>query len=87
MLDEIFAVGDAGFKARCLERFQQLRALGHTVLIVSHDSRIVEGFTDRALLIEAGRIVMEGKPGDVANRYLSSLTPPQPLRLEAPTGT
>jgi ABC-2 type transport system ATP-binding protein len=74
VLDEIFAVGDAGFKAKCLERYYQLRALGHTVLIVSHDPRVVEGFADRALLIEKSRIVMEGKPNEVAEQYLSSLT-------------
>jgi ABC-2 type transport system ATP-binding protein len=85
VLDEIFAVGDAGFKAKCLERYYQLRALGHTVLIVSHDPRVVEGFADRALLIEKSRIVMEGKPNDVAEQYLSSLTHGQSLgREEAP---
>src|SRR2546422_3687398 len=44
VLDEIFAVGDAGFKARCEERYWQLRAAGRTVLIVSHDPRIIATF-------------------------------------------
>src|SRR5207249_2315816 len=44
VLDEIFAVGDAGFKARCEERYRQLRAAGRTVLIVSHDPRTIASF-------------------------------------------
>ena len=79
VLDEIFAVGDAGFRARCEERYRQLHALGHTVLIVSHAPAVIEGFCDRALLIEGGRIVMEGTGGEVARTYVSSLvsgTPP-----------
>jgi ABC-2 type transport system ATP-binding protein len=74
VLDEIFAVGDAGFKARCERRYRELRALGHTAIIVSHDPRIIATFCDRALLLDGGRIVFEGPAQDVADRYLSTLT-------------
>jgi ABC-2 type transport system ATP-binding protein len=74
VLDEIFAVGDAGFKARCERRYLELRALGHTAIIVSHDPRIIATFCDRALLLDAGRIVFEGSAREVADRYLSTLT-------------
>jgi ABC-2 type transport system ATP-binding protein len=74
VLDEIFAVGDAGFKARCERRYHELRALGHTAIIVSHDPRIIATFCDRALLLDGGRIVFEGPARDVADRYLSTLT-------------
>jgi ABC-type polysaccharide/polyol phosphate transport system ATPase subunit len=74
VLDEIFAVGDAGFKARCEERYWELRALGHTVIIVSHDPRVISSFCDRALLLEGGRIMMDGKASEIADRYLSMLT-------------
>jgi ABC-type polysaccharide/polyol phosphate transport system ATPase subunit len=76
VLDEIFAVGDAGFKARCEERYRQLHALGHTVIIVSHAPPIISTFCDRALLIDDGRILMDGTGRDVANRYTSMLTAP-----------
>jgi ABC-type polysaccharide/polyol phosphate transport system ATPase subunit len=75
VLDEIFAVGDAGFKARCERRYRELRSLGHTAVIVSHDPRVISTFCDRALLLDAGRIVVEGSPGEVAERYVSTLTP------------
>jgi ABC-type polysaccharide/polyol phosphate transport system ATPase subunit len=74
VLDEIFAVGDAGFKARCEARYHELRALGHTVLIVSHDRRVISTFCDRALLLDGGHIVMDGAGPTVAERYVSMLT-------------
>ena len=74
VLDEIFAVGDAGFKARCEARYWELRALGHTVIIVSHDPRVISSFCDRALLLEGGRIMVDGKASDIAERYVSMLT-------------
>jgi len=74
VLDEIFAVGDAGFKARCERRYRELRSLGHTAIIVSHDPRIIATFCDRALLLDGGRVVIEGTAREVADRYVSMLT-------------
>ena len=58
VLDEVFAVGDAGFKARCEERFMALRDQGHTVIVVSHEPRTIGEFCDRALLLDHGRLVL-----------------------------
>lgn len=74
VLDEIFAVGDAGFRQRCEARYRQLHAAGHTMLLVSHDPRIISAFCTRAVLLEGGRIVMDGPAADVAQRYVSTLT-------------
>ncbi len=74
VLDEIFAVGDAGFRARCERRYRELRSLGHSAIIVSHDPRVISTFCDRALLLDAGQIVVEGSPREVAERYVSTLT-------------
>jgi ABC-type polysaccharide/polyol phosphate transport system ATPase subunit len=76
VLDEIFAVGDAGFKARCETRYRELRASGHTTIIVSHDPRVIATFCDRALLLDGGRIVAEGTSREIADRYVSTLTEP-----------
>jgi ABC-2 type transport system ATP-binding protein len=73
VLDEIFAVGDAGFRQRCEARYRALRAEGRTVVIVSHDPRVISEFCDRALLIDDGRIVADDKGGVVAANYLSTL--------------
>jgi ABC-type polysaccharide/polyol phosphate transport system ATPase subunit len=74
VLDEIFAVGDAGFTARCEERYRELRALGLSALIVSHDPRIIRTFCQRALLLDGGRLVLEGAGAEIADRYLGMLT-------------
>ena len=75
VLDEIFAVGDAGFRLRCEERYRELRADGHTVLIVSHDPRIIGEFCPRALLLDGGRVIADGTGADIARQYLQLLTP------------
>jgi ABC-type polysaccharide/polyol phosphate transport system ATPase subunit len=74
ILDEIFAVGDAGFRKRCERRYLDLRALGHTVLIVSHEPPIIAKFCDRALLLDGGRVAFEGSAQEIAARYESMLT-------------
>jgi ABC-type polysaccharide/polyol phosphate transport system ATPase subunit len=71
VLDEIFAVGDAGFRARCEARFRELRAAGCTVVLVSHTPAVVQEFCDRALLLDGGRIVAEGSPEVVVAGYLA----------------
>jgi len=73
VLDEIFAVGDAGFKARCENRYRALNAAGHTVVLVSHDARIVGTFCTRALLLDRGRVILESSGAEVAAAYLQLL--------------
>lgn len=75
VIDEIFAVGDAGFRLRCEERYRQLRAAGHTVIVVSHDPRPVVGFCDRAILIEGGRVLVDDQPARIVDAYMSLLRP------------
>jgi ABC-type polysaccharide/polyol phosphate transport system ATPase subunit len=71
VVDEIFAVGDAGFKARCEERYRALSAAGYTVILVSHAPETVSTFCSRALLLEGGRVVMNDTAETVAKTYLS----------------
>jgi ABC-2 type transport system ATP-binding protein len=75
MLDEMFAVVDAGFKARCEARYRELRAAGHSVMVVSHDPRIIATFCDRAVLLHNGRLVMEGTGSEIAELYLATVMP------------
>ena len=77
ILDEIFAVGDARFRARCQDRYQALIAAGHTVLLVTHDRGFV-GFCNRVLLLEGGRIVMEDTPEQIWKEHLRLLEEPAP---------
>lgn len=81
VLDEIFAVGDAGFRERCQARYRELRAAGHTLLLVSHEPRTIAAFCDRALLLEEGRIMMDDEAGRVAEAYVHLLTGAPPAAV------
>jgi ABC-2 type transport system ATP-binding protein len=76
ILDEIFAVGDAGFQARCEARYRELHASGRTILLVSHNPAIIGGFCRRALLLEDGRIRMDADAPAVAAEYTRRLREP-----------
>jgi ABC-type polysaccharide/polyol phosphate transport system ATPase subunit len=75
VLDEIFAVGDAGFRARCERRYMDLRDAGHTIIMVSHDPRVISTFCPRALLLDGGRVIADGSGADIAKQYLQLLMP------------
>jgi ABC-type polysaccharide/polyol phosphate transport system ATPase subunit len=79
VLDEIFAVGDAGFRSKCETRYRELHDAGHTVLLVSHDPRIVETYCTRAILMDAGRIVAEGSGAEIVRQYLATTAGPAPV--------
>jgi len=70
ILDEIFAVGDVGFKSRCEERFTQLHAAGHTAMLVSHDPKTIVNFCQRAILLDGGRVIAYGTAAEIAERYV-----------------
>ena len=55
LVDEVLAVGDAEFQARCLGRMETFGASGRTVLFVSHNMQAMAQLCDRALLLEHGR--------------------------------
>jgi len=72
LLDEVLAVGDLGFQRKCLERIEAFRALGTTVVIVSHAMADIER-CDRAAWLHHGRIEAAGRPQEVLPRYEESL--------------
>src|SRR5205823_1421549 len=83
VIDEIFAVGDAGFRAKCLARYRELSKAGHTVLLVSHEPSIVSENCRRAILLEGGTIVKEGSGAEISQAYLEVASRPlvEPQRV------
>jgi ABC-type polysaccharide/polyol phosphate transport system ATPase subunit len=69
LLDEVLAVGDIAFQAKCLDRISDFRDSGCTIVLVSHDLATVERLCDRALLLDHGHIIMDGPPSRVIERY------------------
>ena len=69
VVDEVLAVGDAIFINRCVQKFEELRRRGVTVLLVTHDIGLVKLLCDRAMLLYRGRALAVGDPSEVVNRY------------------
>jgi lipopolysaccharide transport system ATP-binding protein len=69
LVDEVLAVGDAEFQARCLQRIRDLRQQGVTILFISHDLTSVEQLCDSAVLLERGTKIAEGAAADVVALY------------------
>lgn len=73
IVDEALAVGDALFQKRCFARLEKLRSDGVTFLLVSHDQESVRTLTNRAILLEQGRMIEYGAPARVLLGYRSLL--------------
>ena len=84
VLDEIFAVGEAGFKSKCEERYQQLRNKGHATVMVSHDPRAVSLFCERAIILDGSRVAFQGTGHGAAIRYLDMFQVPWQPSSEPP---
>ena len=70
IVDEVLAVGDLAFQRKCFDRMEDLiKRQGKTVLLVSHNIRQVERFCDRVFLLSKGKVVADGKPTPVCNRF------------------
>jgi ABC-2 type transport system ATP-binding protein len=69
ILDEVLAVGDAAFQEKCNDYFKSLKNK-QTIILVTHDMENVKRFCDRAILLEDGKIIKDGKPDEVADAYL-----------------
>ena len=70
LIDEVIAVGDAQFKSRCLHHLQLLRAKGTTIVMVSHNTRLIRDFCDEVGWLDHGRLRTLGEPGAVVDAYL-----------------
>lgn len=72
IVDEVLAVGDAQFQQRCLGKMEEEARSGRTILFVSHNMAAVRQLCDRAILLKAGRILLDGRPADVVHAHLQS---------------
>lgn len=69
IVDEALSVGDAYFQHKSFERIREYSKQGTTLLIVSHDKQAIQSICDRAILLNAGRVAMEGEPEAVMDYY------------------
>jgi ABC-type polysaccharide/polyol phosphate transport system ATPase subunit len=70
IVDEVLAVGDLAFQRKCFDRMEDLiKRQGRTVLIVSHNIRQIERLCTRVLLLDHGKVKIDGQPNSVCNAF------------------
>lgn len=79
LIDEILAVGDARFQAKCFEKILELKAKGITFVIVSHSLEKMEQVCDKSIWIDNGKIREIGEPEKVHKIYLDYMGQKQRL--------
>jgi ABC-type polysaccharide/polyol phosphate transport system ATPase subunit len=71
IIDEVLAVGDQGFQAKCMEKIYSIKNQGKTILFVSHFPDDVAKICDKAILLEHGELIHSGNSIDICNNYRS----------------
>ena len=82
LIDEILAVGDAGFQSKCFNKMRELKADGVTIVLVTHDTNTVERFCDKAIWLNDGMIQTQGKSIEVVDKYLEFMNAEKLSQLE-----
>lgn len=97
LIDEILAVGDANFQAKCFDKLKEIKERGTTIIIVSHALGQIEQICDRTIWLQDGQIKLSGTPRDVhpkyqnymnemrkkmANENMDEFVPPEPEETE-----
>jgi lipopolysaccharide transport system ATP-binding protein len=76
IVDEVLSVGDVAFQRKCLGKMEDVATrCGRTVLFVSHNLSAVQSLCERAMWLDAGRVVEEGNAHDVTQHYYQSASP------------
>jgi lipopolysaccharide transport system ATP-binding protein len=82
--DEVLAVGDLNFQAKCIRWLDDYLAGGGTLLLVSHSMYHVQKLCRRAIWLKDGRIAAQGEVFDVSQRYLAEQEARRAAEAEAP---
>lgn len=87
IVDEALSVGDAYFQHKSFNRIREFGKQGTTLLIVSHDKSAIQSICDRAILLNAGKLAMEGAPEAVMDYYNALLANHQNQTVKQETTT
>lgn len=69
-MDEVLAVGDITFQQKCIDKVNEIRGQGRTILFVSHSMAAVTRLCERVILLDKGRVVKDGAAVEVVNDYM-----------------
>jgi ABC-2 type transport system ATP-binding protein/lipopolysaccharide transport system ATP-binding protein len=85
VVDEILAVGDFSFQEKCFDRLRSFREAGKTILFVTHSMGQIEEYCDRAILLEKGKLTVEGSAAEAIKAYLGDAAVEEPILVETPS--
>ena len=86
IVDEALSVGDAFFQSKCMDKMRTMIESGVTVLFVSHDTFAVKNLCQRAFLIDAGKLIMDGSASEVVEAYNDSIIKMRSEAIESQNG-
>jgi ABC-2 type transport system ATP-binding protein len=69
LVDEVLAVGDQSFQAKCYKVIYDFMKQGKTIIIVSHDLETISDLCSRVIFLKDGKIIDMGKPLDIVSKY------------------
>jgi lipopolysaccharide transport system ATP-binding protein len=79
VIDEVLAVGDAGFQNKCLATMKAQRSEGRTALFVSHNLAAVENLCARSIWLDEARVRMDGPTAQVIRAYMATFDVDRPV--------
>ena len=68
-MDEVLSVGDIAFQAQCSQKMRELLKSGKTIVLVSHSLALIQSLCNRVILLQRGKVVMDGNTNDVIPQY------------------
>lgn len=82
LIDEVLAVGDASFVPKCLDKINEFKRKGKTIIFVSHDLSTVERISDEVIWLKEGKIEKQGYPKRVTDAYLEYIGKKDEVKAE-----
>ena len=86
LVDEILGVGDINFQAKCANKIYEMKNNGTTIILVTHDMSTIDRLCDYAIWLEHGKIIADGSPKKIENRYLKFMAEEQEERKKIEVG-
>lgn len=84
LIDEVLSVGDLSFQHKCLERINQFKTEGTSIILASHDMKTVQELCDQVLWLHKGRLVAFGDPDLVIGKYVAYMSGDRSLAADSP---
>ena len=75
LVDEVLAVGDLAFQAKCINRINKLKANGTTIVFVSHEPGLIRKLCDRCVWLEGSQVQQIGPSAEVMDKYEAAMLP------------